>query len=259
MSDPTRGDRDRTRAAPQRNLDDDDRRPVRDRDGDGVDDRGKVPARGHDRGAGDGRRGASRRAAGRGDMVDRDTVVERESKAYGGLKMGSAFFGWLSAMGLAVLLTALLTAVGVAVGLGTGTTVEEAADQVQQDPSAIGWAGVIGLLVILFVSYFAGGYVAGRMARFDGAKQGFGVWLWALIAAAVVAVLGLVAGEEFNVLVVVDGFPRIPIGEGELTTIGIVALILAAIVPLVAAILGGLAGMRFHRAVDDAGLGRARS
>ncbi len=32
--------------------------------------------------------------------------------AYGGIKWGSAFFGWLSAMGLAVLLTALLAAVG---------------------------------------------------------------------------------------------------------------------------------------------------
>jgi hypothetical protein len=96
------------------------------------------------------------------------------------MKIGADFFGWLSAMGMAVLLTALLAAAGAAVGLGTGTTVEEAAEQAQQDPTGIGWAGLVGLLVILFVSYFAGGYVAGRMARFNGATQGLGVWLWAL-------------------------------------------------------------------------------
>jgi hypothetical protein len=48
----------------------------------------------------------------------------------------------------------------------------------------IGTAGGIGLLVILALAYFCGGYVAGRMARFDGARQGIGVWLWGLIAAA---------------------------------------------------------------------------
>ncbi len=226
MSTPTNDDRDGRRAARRGDAPEDDRDRVR----------------GHDRGEG----------------VDRDVVVEREREAYGGLKIGSAFFGWLSAMGLAVLLTALLAAVGVAVGLGTGTTVDEAAEQAQQDPSAIGWAGLAGVLVVLFISYYAGGYVAGRMARFDGAKQGLGVWLWALLAAIVVAVLGLVAGDRFNVLAQVGGFPRIPVGEGELTTMGIVAAALAALVPLVAAVLGGLAGMRFHRKVDDAGLGYGR-
>jgi hypothetical protein len=92
------------------------------------------------------------------------------------------------------------------------------------------------------------------MARFDGAKQGLGVWLWALVAAIVVALLGLVAGDEFNLLERVNAFPRIPVNEGELTTIGIVAAVLAALVPLVAAMLGGQAGMRFHRNVDAAGL-----
>ena len=190
----------------------------------------------------------------RSAYVDRDEVVAREREAFGGMKIGAAFFGWLSAMGMAVLLTALLAAVGAAVGLGTGTTVEEAAEQAQQDPIGIGRVGLVGLLVSLFVSYFAGGYVAGRMARFDGAKQGLGVWLWALVAAIVVALLGLVAGDEFNLLERVNAFPRIPVNEGELTTIGIVAAVLAALVPLVAAMPGGQAGMRFHRNVDAAGL-----
>ncbi|AXH96389.1 hypothetical protein [Ornithinimicrobium avium] len=186
--------------------------------------------------------------------ADRDAIVEREREAFGGLQPGATFFGWLSAMGMAVLLTALLAAVGAAVGLGTGTTVEEAAQQAQQASSAIGWAGLVGLVVVLFVSYFCGGYVAGRMARFDGAKQGLGVWLWALVAAIVVGLLGMLAGDRFNLLGRVNAFPRIPLGEGDLTTIGIVAAVLAALVPLAAALLGGQAGMRYHRRVDDVGM-----
>ena len=42
--------------------------------------------------------------------------------------------------------------------------------------------------------------------------------------------------------------------EGTLTTAGVVTAIGVAIVSLVGAILGGLAGMRFHRRVDKAGL-----
>lgn len=190
----------------------------------------------------------------RGPVVDHDDVVEREREAFGGLQVGATFFGWLSAMGMAVLLTALLAAVGAAVGLGTGTTVEEATAQAQQEPTAIGWAGVVGLVVVLFVSYFAGGYVAGRMARFDGVRQGLGVWLWALLAAIVVGALGMVAGDRYNLLERVNAFPRIPVGEGDLTTLGIVAAVLAALVPLVAAMLGGGAGMRYHRRVDEVAL-----
>ena len=107
-----------------------------------------------------------------------------------------------------------------------------------------------GLLVVIFVAYVAGGYVAGRMARFNGAKQGLGVWLWALIIAVVVAVLGLIAGAQFDVLANLNGFPRLPVNEGDLTVAGIITALLLLGVSLLGAVLGGLAGMRFHRKVD---------
>lgn len=78
------------------------------------------------------------------------------------------------------------------------------------------------LLVILFIAYYAGGYVAGRMARFDGAKQGIAVWLWALVIAIVVAVVLAVAGSEYNVLSQLNSLPRVPISEGHLATGGII-------------------------------------
>ncbi len=211
--------------------------------------------------AGDGQDGAHATAP-HGDTrletvtPDRHDVVAREKEAYGGVKVGSAFFGWLTATGTAVLLTALVAAAGAAVGLSRGTSVDQATSQASQDPRTVGIAGGIALLVILFVSYYCGGYVAGRMARFNGIKQGVAVWLWALLIAVVVAVLGAVAGSKYDVLAQLNSFPRIPVNEGSLTTGGIIALLVVAVASLAGAVLGGLAGMRFHRRVDRAGLGR---
>ncbi|MBX7443060.1 MULTISPECIES: TIGR04086 family membrane protein [unclassified Arthrobacter] len=186
-------------------------------------------------------------------LADRETAVARQRERFGGIKAGSAFFGWLTATGMAVLLTALVAAAGMAVGLASNTDVNEAVNQAAQNTGTVGLVGIIVLLVILFLSYYCGGYVAGRMARFNGAKQGLMVWIWALIAAILIAVLGTVAGQQFNVLASLNSFPRIPINEGQLTTTSIIAAVVVAAVALVGAVLGGLAGMRFHRKVDRAG------
>jgi len=186
------------------------------------------------------------------EVPTRETVVAREKEQFGGVKIGSAFFGWLAATGMAVLLTALVAAAGTAVGLATHTNVNDAVNQASGNQS-VGIAGIITLLVILFVSYYCGGYVAGRMARFNGARQGLMVWIWALIAAIVVAVLAMTAGQQYNVLANLNSFPRIPVNEGDLTTTSIVAAVVVAVVALIGAMLGGLAGLRFHRKVDRAG------
>ena len=186
---------------------------------------------------------------------DRASVVNREKDQHGGVKIGSAFFGWLTATGTAVLLTALVAAAGTVVGLATSTDLGDAATKATSDPKSIGLAGGIILLIILFVAYYCGGYVAGRMARFNGVKQGIAVWVWAIVIAIIVAVLGAVAGSKYNILATLNSFPRIPVNEGDLTTGGILVAIAVAVISLVGAILGGLAGMRFHRKVDRAGLG----
>jgi hypothetical protein len=186
-------------------------------------------------------------------LTDRHTAIAREKERFGGIKVGSAFFGWLTATGMAVLLTALVAAAGTAVGLATNTDVSEAVNQAASNTGTVGLVGIIVLLVILFLSYYCGGYVAGRMARFNGAKQGLMVWIWALIVAVLVSILGLVAGQQFNVLANLNSFPRIPVNEGQLTTTSIIAAVVVALVALAGAMLGGLAGMRFHRKVDKAG------
>ncbi|CCH89442.1 conserved membrane protein of unknown function [Modestobacter italicus] len=180
-------------------------------------------------------------------------AVDAQHQRFGGIKWGAAFFGWLSANGLAVLLIALVSAAGVAIGLTQGVP---SADEATANAGGIGLGGGIALLVVLFLAYLAGGYVAGRMSRFDGARQGVAVWLIGLLVVVVLAVVGAVAGAEYNVLSQLN-LPRIPVDEGTATTAGIIALVAVLVVTLIGAVLGGKLGERFHRKVDRAGFAAA--
>lgn len=187
------------------------------------------------------------------DLPHGDALVA-EKERFGGVKFGSAFFGWLTALGAVVFLTAVVGAVGAAFGLETGTSIEEAADAASENPDTVGIVGAVVLAVLLFVAYLAGGYVAGRMARFSGALQGLAVWLWGIVIALVVALLTMLAGSRWDIFAEVEGFPRFPITEDTATTTGIVTAIVAAAITLGGALLGGVLGMRYHRRVDSVGL-----
>jgi membrane protease YdiL (CAAX protease family) len=182
-----------------------------------------------------------------GAAPDLDDVHRRQREEFGGLSWGSAFFGWLVAVGLATLLIALLSAAGTAVGL-TQTNPDDAADSA----STIGIVGGILLLAILAIAYYAGGYVAGRMARFNGPRQGVAVWVLGLIVTIVLAVAGVLLGAEYNVLESLN-LPRIPVDEGSLTTGGLIALAAVLVGTLLAALAGGKAGSHYHRKVDRVG------
>jgi hypothetical protein len=173
----------------------------------------------------------------------RREVLERQREEFGGFSWGSAFFGWLSAIGVATLLIGLIAATGAAVGLTSNADAT----------TTVGIVGGILLLVALMLAYYCGGYVAGRMARFNGPRQGIAVWLIGLLVTIVLAVAGVVFGAEYNVLSGLQ-LPRIPVGEGSLTTGGLIALAAVLIGTLLAAIAGGKAGTHFHRKVDRVGL-----
>ncbi|WP_231486995.1 hypothetical protein [Candidatus Blastococcus massiliensis] len=180
---------------------------------------------------------------------DAREAVAAQRASFGGVQWGAAFFGWLSANGLAVLLIALLGAAGVAFGLAQGVnTADEAAEQAE----TIGLGGAIAVLVVLFLAYLAGGYVAGRMARFDGVRQGLAVWAIGLVVVLVLAAAGAILGAQYNVLQELD-LPRIPIEEGTATTGGVLTLVAIVLATLLGAVLGGKLGDRFHRKVDRVG------
>jgi hypothetical protein len=173
---------------------------------------------------------------------------ERQREAYGGINWGAAFFGWLVAVGMAVLLTGLLGAAGAAIGL-TGVSGAEVADET--DTLTLG--GAIALLVVLIAAYACGGYVSGRMSRFDGARQGVAAWVIGLLITIVIALVALVAGADYNVVERAN-LPRLPVGDETLSAGGAIATVVILLGTLLGAAAGGKTGERYHRKVDQAGL-----
>ena len=177
----------------------------------------------------------------------RTSAATEVDPTYRGFKRGAAFFGWLVAIGLIALLTGIVGA--VAAGVDYATTIDWTA--AKADAGTIGVVSGAVLVVILAIAYYPGGYVAGRMARFDGARQGFGVWLIGVLVTVVVAGIAALAGSQYDVLNM--DLPSLPIADHTLTAGGLVALAAAVVVTLFAALIGGKAGQRYHRRIDLSG------
>ncbi|MFI5086660.1 MAG: hypothetical protein ACHP7K_12100 [Actinomycetales bacterium] len=180
--------------------------------------------------------------------------VLRDKERVGGVRIGPVFFGWMAATDAAILLTALAAA-GAVAGLATNSGPGEVTNGGGGTSRTVGPAGIIVLLAIVFTAQYSGGYLAGRMARVNGMRQGLCVWLWAIVTVTIAAGLSALAGGKFNILAQIDSLPMIPSTEGTLTAAGVIAALLAAAAAALAgALLGGLAGMRFHRKAGRTGV-----
>jgi hypothetical protein len=186
--------------------------------------------------------------AGDAVVLDREARL-RQRDEFGGINWGAAFFGWVVAIGIGVLLTAIVSAAGAAIGLTDDVT----GNAGRANADTIGIVGGALLIAIAVIAYYAGGYVAGRMSRFDGARQGFGVWLFGLAVTLLVAAAGAILGDQYNVFEQLK-LPRIPVSTSDLTTGGAIALAAIALGSLIAALAGGKVGQRYHRKVDRAAL-----
>jgi amino acid transporter len=183
-----------------------------------------------------------------GAVTTRETMRDvraRQRAEYGGINWGSAFFGWLVAIGVAVILLAILSAAGAAFGLGNNVSTSDA----KANADTIGIVGGVLLVAVLAIAYWCGGYVSGRMSRFDGGRQGLGTWVVGLVVTIVVALAGWIFGSEYNIFEKLN-LPHIPIDEGTLTTGGAIALVAVVVLTLLAAMGGGKAGERYHRKID---------
>jgi hypothetical protein len=175
---------------------------------------------------------------------------DREQEArekFGGTNLGAAFFGWIVAIGIAVLLTSIVGAVGAGVGF-SGNLSQSAAER---QAGTIGVAAAVVLLVVLMVGYYAGGYVAGRMSRYDGGRQGLMVWLIGLLVTVVAIILGAVFGTQYNILDRVS-LPRVPVTPDQLGWGAVITGVAVLLLTLLAAVLGGKVGHRYHTRVDRA-------
>ena len=248
--DGVRDDQERTTAVPAADLN-------QDRDGDGVrDDQERtaaLPVTDRDRDgisdSDEGRTPESDVTAAPVAVSDHRQAQEIRREEFGGFNVGADFFGWLVAVALTVLFTSIVGAAAAAIGQSLNVDRSDA----ERKANTFGLATAIALLVILMLAYYAGGYVAGRMSRFDGGRQGLGVWLFGLVITLVAVGLGLLFGNQYNILDRVD-LPSIPIPDNALTTGGLITLAAVLVGTLLAAFAGGKVGQRYHTKVDRVGL-----
>ncbi len=180
-----------------------------------------------------------------------EAAEEREDRLrdmYGGVDWLASFLGFVFAAVVGALFSLIaglvLAPLGFSVNLG----------------GEIGAAIITGLVlvaVLIFLTYFFGGYVAGRLARFDGGRNGAMLLLWTLA----VALLAALAGGIFS------NFLPVGISEGlrnfiqnnvlstigNLSQLGIVAILVAIgalLVALLGGYLGGRLGSRYHAEID---------
>jgi amino acid transporter len=182
------------------------------------------------------------------DTRGSDHLGDAEARdKFGGMNIGAGFFGWLVAIAIAILLTSIVGAVASAVGAGSNVTQSDA----QKQAGTIGIVAGIVLLLILTIAYYTGGYVAGRMSRFDGARQGLAVWLIGLAVTILALVLGAVFGSKYNILDRVQ-LPRIPVSTDQLGIGGLITAVAILVLTLLGAMAGGKVGHRYHNRVDRA-------
>jgi len=169
----------------------------------------------------------------------RDPAVNAARERFGGLDWPATLVGTLTALAVLVLLGGLI---GAAIGIiGYQTGLKDAADD-------LSIASLVGGLITLFVAFLIGGWAAGRMARYDGARNGLMTAVWAIVLAAVVSALAAIFGAEYDIFRNVE-LPQF-FSRDALTLGAIVSAVVAAVVMLAGGLLGGKWGERYHRRAD---------
>ena len=178
-------------------------------------------------------------------VAEAPTPAETGLPAYRGFRLGAALFGWLIMVSMAVLLTAAIA--GTAFGLGYVLDYTREDIDRRAGTAAITAAALLVLMVCL--AFYTGGYVAGRLARFDGARQGFGVWMFSMVLVGIAAGIGAYANSLYNLVDRVDR-PDFPVTNDNLLTGGLITAAALLMLPLLAALLGGKTGQHYHDKID---------
>lgn len=179
------------------------------------------------------------------------TVPRRSYRErFGGIDTPAAIGGLFAAIGMLLFMSGL-TAAGA-------NTLPYQLDLIDRDGN-ISEFEAIGFVVagaVIFISFLFGGWVAGRMARYDGAANGVAVALWMVALVVLFTAAGAWFGSEYNALAYLDLPDWInQIDMDERTTTGIVAAIVGLVLVFLAAALGGRLGERYHEKADAALLG----
>jgi hypothetical protein len=158
---------------------------------------------------------------------------------FGGLDIPAGIVGAVTALASAAILAGLVTAV-----IGTIGSPDNLTRNAEELPTWSLFAGV----AVLFVAYLIGGWVAGRMARYDGARNGFATGIWTLLIVGLLAAIGAWIDVEYNGLFHIER-PQW-LAWDALTWESLVGAGAAILAIFVGGTIGGMWGERFHRRVD---------
>lgn len=111
----------------------------------------------------------------------------------------------------------------------------------------IGIVGAVLSGIVLFVSWFFGGYVAGRMARRAGSVHGLlSLVLGLVVTSAIGTVLATTAGTDADAITRNVRSLGLPVGGSEWAQAATIAGIIAVVAIVAGAIGGGSVGERWH-------------
>ena len=169
----------------------------------------------------------------------KDRVLLARDAGIGRVSIASVFAGTLVAFGGTVLLLALASVIAAGTDLD-----ERLADASWREAGA---AGGIILAAALFVSYFFGGYSAGRMARRSGLLQGVLVFVTSLVGLAVVtAVARMLTDTSTDAVLRNLRSVGVPTNSDEWRDVVTAAGIGSLAAMLLGSSLGGWWGDRWH-------------
>ena len=181
-----------------------------------------------------------------------EAAEEREDRLrdmYGGVDWLASFLGFI----FVLVAGSLFSLVAGLVVAPMGVSMDLAGSEI--GPAAI--TGLVLVAILVFLTYFFGGYVAGRLARFDGGRNGAMLLLWTGVTVLVLALINAVLsgflpeGISENIDSLIQNFLFSTIGSlSGLGIAGVLIFVGALLVALVGGFLGGRLGSRYHAEID---------
>ncbi len=186
----------------------------------------------------------------RGYFEEAEEREDRLRDMYGGVDWLASFLGFVFAIVLGAIFSAIAGLVIVPFGIAPDLSGGEIG------ASAITSLALLGVLI--FLTYLCGGYVAGRLARFDGGRNGAMVLVWTFMVLLILALAAVVfsgflpewATERVSNLV--GGVLSTARDLADAGIVGIVTALAAVLVALLGGFLGGRLGSRYHTEIDRA-------
>lgn len=177
----------------------------------------------------------------RGAEVDMTTIKDR----FGGGDVIAALVGMFVGLGVLVFLGALLAAGGASIDYQLN------AIDIDGNLQEIEVVGAIVAIAVVFASFLAGGYAAGRTARYEGGVNGLSASLLFVLLVAAFGALGTWVGVEYNAFAAADLPNWFAQFDAQDVTLKAVAAAAAAIVAsLLGGYIGGVLGEQYHRDAD---------